>query len=466
MPELLPFLQLRDPESGSCFQPFNNCSTLARLRQEPGWSTGSDLDCDECCPCEDVTDYTGDPFQDGLWWGDIDDPSIDDFLGFVVDSMDLEPTASVRRRGESTTVPVPFSPRLLEINARILSRSRAGTYIAESILLPRFLDECGSCDGWEATVRPFCSDVEEPQFNPSLWVPDMLPPLLEDDAACGPCQRQDPDWEPQRLGPDVDDNTPIDSGIRTVMRVKFVSMDLAETEEPMEYCFGREIRIVFEVFDDYEWGEGIEGLCTLDRGFDTFRDAERCRPVDWSHCFNITEPSTRCTEDPDLVDDDPRESARPALPFGGRFCSPLLRSVRACLLPSLPSSAEVGLGFEINSGSEDLRSLEIKIWPAFPGIPSPETCEGEKFYRTRQPCGRLQVPYMPSESQIVVDGRSQRTTLSCLGASPVRAESSIEAWDYSLLDPSCRYWVTVTTDCLRSAPDVSVRTVLYPRFQT
>ncbi len=68
---LLPYLQLRDPNTGQCFELFNNCATLAAVLKSPAWAPTKEANCDTCCPCdEQVSDYFGNPVLDGAWWAD------------------------------------------------------------------------------------------------------------------------------------------------------------------------------------------------------------------------------------------------------------------------------------------------------------------------------------------------------------------------------------------------------------
>ena len=478
MTYLLPSLEFRDLETGRCVKPFDNCLTLAAVRNTPGWRNVKDYtECEECCPsCEDPGNYTGRPEEDGAWWFGSGDPAAEKTIGMIVDSVELEPSASVRRVGETSLQPPPYSPRLLVIEGRILSTAREGTYFLQQQLLELFQNQNGSQDGWSVTLRPFCPEVEptDPTF-PDPFDPGTLPTLLDDPDACGPCDREDPTHVHTLLTDSLVTQTSTDNGRRTSMRVRFLSMDTAESDLPVEYCFGADVRIVFEVFEDSEWGDPIEGVCDLSRGWDTFgtvvADGDedpfvRCRPYDWTNTLIIPEGGELCIDDPQRPQTLATvESVRAAQPLAGdQYCFPLYRSVRACLTPTLPTSADVLPGFTINSGGGDLRNMMIEFFPAFNGYASPETCPGERWYRNMVPCHRAMIPWLQANSSITSDPRRQQVLMSCLGGLPQRAESSVEGWSHPALEAGCRYWIVVTTDCLNTAADMELDVVYYPRW--
>lgn len=467
MAELLPYLELRDPTTGRCHKLIDNCYTLAVVAHQLGHSELDD--CDECCADCEQGDYLGDPAADGAWWYDPNDPNTADFWGFLAHEVYLEPSTSIRRRGETTAERPPWTPRRLTITGRWLGNGPGGLGIGESSFLEVLTDECGPCDGWEAVMRLHCPDhVDEDVIPPEIWVPDGQPPLIDYDG-CEPCANQDPTWEPKLLGPPPPDRaTNLDSGRRNLIRLRFVYMDDIQPPEgepePLKSC-SRWVQIVFEVQDDFEWGDPISGVCNLDRGWDNY-ESGYCRPHDWTHCLAIPKPGS--CDDPtlDATGGPVVEQVRSAKVRAGRYCAPLYRSVRACLTPQLPTSAEVGLGFRIKAGGADLRNMRFDLYPAFHNVPSPETCEGELIYRRMVPCGQLRVPYLPANSELFVDGRRRETWLTCRGAEPVKSAASIENWGFPLFDPACRMWVVAVVDCLHHADDLSIDLTYYPRYRT
>lgn len=457
MPQFLPYMKFDNPETGECFTLVDNCRTLHVLDKHPKIDV-DDLGCEDCCPsCLDDSPYTGTPEGDATFWAGKTGAGVDDFLGFLALSIEMEPSASVRRRGEPGEDDPEYLPRTLTVRGRIYGDSHAGVYFGETTMLELFTGECGGCD-LEATVVPFCPEVSEPETITPQWEPDDLPELVDTDTGCGPCDRQDPDFVPNPLLPAVSGPFDIDTGRRSLMRVRFRSMDIDEDVE-IPYCQGREIIIVFEVLDDYEWGDLIEG-CLLDLS----SEFERCRPPDWSECLMLTD-QPGC-EDPE-VSDPLLEGARPETEPDLGICSPLYRTVKSCLTPELVTSGQIGLGFDLFSGSSDLRNLAVRIYPAYEGQPDPATCEGEKFYSRYKPCiDPLEVAYVGAGSVMSIDPRRSQIVVNCPGAREQRAESSTGGWGFPVLDFQCRYWIVVTADCFNTAKDAYLDAFFFPRWQT
>lgn len=468
MGELLPLLELVDPDTGRCVSLVNNCETISYLTGAYG--AAELAECSECCPVCDDRDYAPDPVNGGAWWANSSDPAANDFYGLLADTIYLEPSTSIRRRGETTADRPAWSPRQLTIEGRLLAGGLEALYLGQTSITEIIAGACTPCDGWEASTRVHCPEypVDPDDIIPlSLWEPDDPPPLVEGDE-CDPCGTVDPAWTPNLLAPPLTPGpTSIDSGRRNLMRLRFVYMDDIDPPEgratPVAGCPSVQwVRLVFEVLDDFEWGDPISGVCDLSRGWDDY-ESGYCRPHDWASCLLI--PGEQSCDDPETVGSGPLvESSRNAKTRAGRYCQPLYRTVRACLTPQLPTAADVALGIDIWSGGAELRNLRVDLWPAYNNVPSPETCEGELIYRRFVPCGQLRVPYLPAQSWLTVDGRRQETWLECRGRTPTQASNYIEGWTHEVFDPQCRMWVSVTADCFHTAPDVEVHLSYHPRW--
>lgn len=463
MASFLPSLRLTNPATGLCYDIIDNCATLAAADKTPEWDTN--VNCPDCCAeCLDAGNYSGDPAQDGAWWAGTGDPAESDFLGFIAKSVELEGSATSRRTGESSTEPVPYSPRRLVVSGYFMARSAQGTYFGESVYT-KFLssqDGCTSCEGWAAEMQAFCAeDNVEP--NLEIWSPDDLPELTEDPDECDPCKRQAAGFVPSPLLPSAVPERAIDLGGRSVYRLRFQSLDIDEDNADLwPYCWGRFVTITFEVMDDHEWGDEIASVCLIDREFDTY-ESGRCRPIDWTQCLQSSLEGASCEEvdEVEVVAEDFRSPQRPNL----TFCTPLLRTVRSCLTPLFASSSEVAPKFAIDTGSKAMRNMRIDVFRAHHGWPSPETCEGEALYRNEVPCatGYLRAP---KQSVIELEPQSRFVYLSCSGGPRERAERYLENWTWPTLDPTCRYWIVATADCLNTADDATVTVSFFPRFQT
>lgn len=256
MAELLPYIQFSN--ENNCFE-FNNCQVLAALQVTPGWNVSKEAQCEDCCPdCVDE-EFSGDLHTDDVWWHDPAVPPSQQFLGMLIRSLEIEPSASVRRRGETLAEQPEYSPRRLVLQGTIVSTSRAGTYFAETKILEQFTDECGGCD-FVAEVLPYCTEVNLDDFPPNIEIWEELEPDYQLKTECEPCSEIPDLYETKLLGPSRYGPQEIDTGRRTLMRVRFVSFDMnEEVESDLDYCHGREVKLNFEVVDDYEWSEGLVG---------------------------------------------------------------------------------------------------------------------------------------------------------------------------------------------------------------
>lgn len=459
MAEFLPFLQITNPATGLCFNLVDNCLTLSRLKPRPEFDTLR-ADCEECCPsCLDESPYSGDAEKDGAFWGGRDGPGSDTFLGLLVSSVSVEPSTSERRRGGPGEEQPDYTPRTMEIQGRLYSTDSAGTYFAESTLVDLLSRNCGGCD-LELSVFPFCPENERQDVIFEEWQPDLLPDLTGDEEdCCGPCEREDPDYEPNVLGPSIFEPFDVDNGRRNLMRARFRSFDVAD-EDAILYCHGRDVTFVFEILDDYEWGDEIEG-CSIQLA----SEFERCRPPDWSKCLMITEPAS--CEDETAEPGGVVEGARPDQVDNSAICTPLYRSVKACLTPTLETSGSIGLGFQLWAGSSDLRNLKIDVYPAYHNWPSPDTCKGEELYSNIQPCtDPFEVGFIAAGSVMTLDPRTGQIEISCPGAAPQRGEHLTGGWTFPVFDFSCRYWIKITADCFNTAEDAELDLSFFPRWAT
>ncbi len=452
---LLPYLNLTNPNNGSCIELVNNCATLATTGARPQW-TNANVDCEECCPeCIDQG-YTGNTDEDGQWWYEAGQPGADDVVGFLVHEMDLESPTSARRLGETSNETPEYSPRQLTIRGTLLADSRQGLYYLQNAITQALSNPCGPCDGYEAEILPFCpsADALEPSIPPEIWLPTDL------EASFAPCEGIDcPEAEPLEAAGEVP--TQVDNGIRTILRVRFQYFDVDPESEASPTCWGADVIIGFEVFEDKEWGEEISGLC-----------AERplvgddCWPHDFSKCLWLPELSA-CDFGEDAVaeEEDSFEGIRPLVGRTIRYCQPLYTTRRSCLTPVLPVGAEVAPILRLSTGTEELTNLRILFHPAYTGVPAPETCQGWEFYSNHATCAKIMIAGpVPDNARIEIDGRRQRSFIWCGSEEPVAAEELIEGWDWPTLDPTCRYWVTSVADCFNTSEDARLALSYSPRF--
>lgn len=462
---LLPSLQLIDPNNGRCVQVFDNCQTMAAVRRAPGWQSTSEASCDDCCPsCDDDPNYTGLPLADGAWWADPLAPGSDQGLGILVRTIELEEATSSRRLGTTSDEAPGYLPRLLTVRGRMLANSRAGVYHIQTSLSSLLTNPCGACDGWEAIIRPFCpeGDGEDADLVPiEQWFPADPEPI---DWA-QPCWNAScPEAEP--LAPVDTVPTRTDSGLRTLLNIRFQYLEQdEEVEVPVNGCFGLDFVLGFEVWEDNEYGEPIEGLCTERPLVEP--ELTDCKPHDFTKCLWLPELDTCSTTSERSSASSDVEPVRSGVARNLKYCQPLFRTVRSCLVPILPVGSMVVPSFTINTGISPLSNLRLDIHPAYTGVPAPETCEGEAFYRNHATCGTVMLAGpIPANSRLLIDGRRRQVLLFCSGGEAERAENLVEGWDFQSLDPSCRYWLTSTADCINTGSDSSLQLSYSPRFQT
>lgn len=470
----LPYLALRNPGTGQCFDLFNNCQTMAAVNRRPGWDTLTHLaSCDNCCPsCDNIRpngeEFFGIPSEDGAWWYDASGPNADEALGFLIKSVELEEQTSARRLGESSEERPVFTPRTLEIRGRMLADSEGGVHhLRDKLKGLLSAGVCEACDGWEATLRAFCPDLSDPT---STLVPvEEAPPLPDsllvdwtiqprDCANPSPCPDA-PGLDPVGLVP-----TRTDDGLRTVLDVRFQYFEAdqdVDEEEAIASCYGQDFVILFEVWEDYEYGTPIPNVGT--NRLLVFQNVEQCEPHDWRHCLFFPDLDT-CQAGPQSTSST-TEPVRPSTGDRVNYCQPLLFNRQAELLPQLPTGDSVAVVFEIQTGSSPLSNFRLDVHAAYDNVPSPETCAGNEFYRSHAACGRILVAGpIPASSRLVIDGRRRRTLLYCGNGDPIPADDLIEGWNFPALDPACRHWVTTIADCINTGPEASASVTYAPRF--
>lgn len=477
--KLLPSIELVDPCSGRCFRLGNNCQTLAYMKrtQEPrprGWDSFLS-ECDDCCPtCLDDPSFYGARPSENARWGDPQVPASDEFFGLLIETADLEPATSVRRMGETLEEPVPYTPRRLVVTGTLVSSSRRGAVFGER-WLRSMLTACSNCTQWDATVWEFCSgDGTQPDISDLIptFEPEPLDPAADPCDCDGECGALADGWVAPPLEPadDLDVVPAVDGGRRLLRGVRLVSMDDGIDESGMPLCEGKLVTLVFEVGSDFTWGDPIHW------GSVSPPDLEaRCRPFSWS-CTSIPAGQETCVESisnigVDTTGQEPvRAEGSSVNSVEGAYQTPHWRSVSAQLTPLLPQDVELSLSATFSAGSAPLSNVRLQVWPAFNGVPSPATCEGEKVYRGMMPCttGEVAGP-LPAGGVLTVDGVNESTTLTCDGATPELAENLLTgrwggSWSHPLQSSRCRYWLVVTWDCYGSADDAQVDFTLTPRL--
>lgn len=480
---MLPVLTVLNTDTCQSYRLVDNCWTLGMIartehpRPADTWAVGVDAECPDCCPPCLAQQVYYPPSLGGAWWGaaNPNNPAADEWFGILATSITLENTLSARRRGESTLTPVEWSPRRLEVRGQIVSSSARGTAFAWQQLNGLFSDSAsctnGSTTGWQVELQAFCHPGDVVDWGTiETWEPDELPPLLEDPDECDPCRRQDPSWEPTRLGPAVElGQTVVDNGARRVIDVRLLYIDVAESdsEVPLSSCEGDEIIMVFEVMSDDFYGDDSPASCTIDGFAD---NPERCRPYDWRWACRTLPDGDACPTDPYAATPSGLEPlVVSTTSTATSYCFPLWRSVRSCLAPAIPTSGDLAMNITVNAGTEAIRNLSIDVWTAWEGLPDPATCEGEQLYRAQRPLASAEIGYLPAGGRLNIDGAARLITQSCYGRPFSSAEGAVTSWNggvwsHPKLPAGCRHWVVVTADCMHVNDLTAVEVSFTPRF--
>ena len=523
MPSLLPFLQLRNPDDGTCVELANNCRTLAYIDelQRGQWRLS---ECDDCCPdCIDSQDGYLRPSIDQTYWASGNtDPAADEYLGIFVHSLWLEPARSVRRVGETLQETQAFSPRRLELVGEMVTDSVRGAALAWSSITD-VLTSCGSA-GWNVDIRQFCPDVNEPSTvdldalalstfsEPSV-------PIETREHDCDPCRRIDPSvWQATPLPAEDEVNTfastVVDSGGRSLLRARVVSVDEDPDGSQIPDCEGVPIKIVFEVFSDASYGKPIPlpcfvnplrkavsavgsveltcidddeavpagaveltcideatvtpggGLVVAECQDDIDRPPAECRPFDWlDACVQVGSVDSCTTLDDTSGGVDIRQPATTI----GDYCTPMWRRPVSCLIPRLPSPTSGVLVLEVDAGASEMRNVKFELWPAFDNVEDPATCTGEAHYRRIVPCETWEISRIEQSSTLTIDGQTSAIDISCLGQPSVPADSLVSGRNgggirHPVISPDCRWWLVATLDCDHLADDYDIRAYFVPRY--
>jgi hypothetical protein len=476
---LFPWLRLIDPSTGEQFQIADNCWTLGMIKRtvepRPGirWEPVADADCIDCCPDCLQQNYYPIPSQGGAWWGALTpaNPAADEFFGILVDTVSIEAGLSARRRGATTLTSQAYTPRLLEVAGRMVTGSTRGTMFGWQVLN----DLLTSRRVWTAELHAFCPPASEPPNLPvvDVWVPDANPTLVTVAGECDPCNRQAPGFVPKRLtaGPNVVNQTVVDSGRRTVLNVRLVSFDkMDDGGTPM--CDGDDVLMIFEVLADDWYGARVDSGLTIGG----FVDEARCRPYRWEWGTRQVADGGAggCTTDPLATVPAGVSAVRGSVSaVAGAYAFPLWRRVRSALVPGIPTSGDLAVDITVTAGTTDVRNLSIDIWDAQTGLPDPATCEGELIYRAIRPIATAEIAWLPAGSKLKIDGASQTVARSCLGRAFETVEGAVGSatspsgrYAFPYLDPAGRYWFAITADCYYINTATTVTVGLTPRYRS
>lgn len=242
MTSMLPYLAL---VSETCTtEVFNQCRTFAYLKAAGSTWKPEEGDCGTCC-CRafDTGDYStpGNCLANPAPWFHPSIPQSADAYGALVESFDVESPTSTRVVQEGGAPLITIVVRLL-----------AGTPAALSYLRRWVRGElsacCRSCDGVTLAMYEHCAPVSDLCAQPELWVPPLDLTSAEPPGIVSP---------PPSVTPD--------SGYRSMLRARFVSMDPLTDDVTQEVCLSELVAITFEQREP-EMHTGST-CCTIDTWF-------------------------------------------------------------------------------------------------------------------------------------------------------------------------------------------------------
>lgn len=381
----------------------------ARTYQYHRWACANNLYPEECqpdlfdCSCEhEATGPFVSPADDPAPWYDPNDPASTEFLGAMI----LE----VRGASDSTIKREPvdaFSIGTILNRARLAGRS----FTFEMLILST---SCRGQDfGEEWLRRVFETDV----------------------CLCGPVACDSCFGKQLTLRRSCDEPDPCDTGLRSWVSVGVVDGIKHVEDDGLDECccVARRVTLVLQSESPYSFGctdlacsqtaddEGFE-LCFDWANFcneeccseDVKPECDRCKNDLLCGCFALEDPVPQSI---DTTNDC--------------YCAPLSRIVQCCCIDDVGAAAyDTALTIEIFSGFDTtgdpdalaftdlgLRNMRLTIYDNPDSLPCITDAETYEDWCASRPEVRfeIQIPYIPSNATLLIDGRSNRVTMECDG---------------------------------------------------
>lgn len=231
-----------------------------------------------------------------------------------------------------------------------------------------------------------------------------------------------------------------DSGLRQYLRVGTIDgLKVADQDRKDKCCCTRR-KVTFTLASERPESFSSQSTC-----LDTDASAEFTQCFKWDTCVGVEEPCGPCGNcgssaicgDFAGIDwencstcGDCGFQCEPTLPpppvlIRDCFDSPLSWAVQCCCPDDLPTKRDTTFKITIETGHDitdpdnirGLRSMQIKIYDNFAGLPCADTSdEAYALWQQREPCSVLKIPSLPPDSTLVVDGRYRKSTITCKGS--------------------------------------------------
>lgn len=379
-----------------CVEFANNERTLAYHR----WACANNLFPAGCtpridlcaCDADSPAEAFVDPITDEVCWYDPTVPESSEFLGVIV----------LNNPVKGSTFSREITDNFLE--GSILNRPtiKGRTFVFRVLLLAT------SCEGM-------------------AYGREWLRGLTED----APCSSPSSECEPcfgKRLGLRV--ACPVgdsaDEGTHEWFGVGTVDGYTPEEENPTGKCCCVLEEGTLTMQSESPWSHSVEPdeVCNQDvdpesytRCFDWLEDCfdcgceivecDRCKYDPACTCFPFIIP------EPDLPRTNPCES-----------CPPLARIFQCCCSDDLPGVYDSTFKIDIYSGMDvnndaflrsGMRDFTLKIYQNPKGLPCITDDDSYSLWCNEVPCAEININYIPYDSILTIDGRTERVTLTCNG---------------------------------------------------
>lgn len=360
------------------------------------------LDCS--CPLDSSPSQFTNPADDLAPWYDPADPASTEFLGALILGVSGVSDSTVKREPSDA-----FGDGTVLNRQRLTGRS----FPFELVLLST------SCRGADFGVE---------------WLRRVLETDL---CGCGPTPCESCYGKRLTLRRNCDDPNPCDTGLRHWESVGVVD-GIKVTTGSNETCCCVVQKATFLLQSESPFSFGCEDIgCNInsvedpyfDRCFDWAAECDECCSEDVRAARRKCD---RCQTDPicsDLTTDDPLPTSLSTI--DPCYCEPLVRRIQACCVEDIGSAGfDTALKIDIFSGLDPsgdfdadyfvehgLRNMRISIFDnpdSLPCIIDEETYDAWCATRPK-PRFELQIPYIPSNALLTIDGRSNRVSLECDG---------------------------------------------------
>lgn len=376
-----------------CVEFANNARTLAYHR----WACSNNLYPENCiprvdlCVCEeDESDFV-DPVTDEVCWYDPTVPESAEFLGVIV----------LNRPAKNSTFSREVSDNFIE--GSILNRPtiKGRPFVFRVLLLAT------SCEGMNYGRE---------------WLRRLLEdaPCSTPSSACESCYGK-------RLGLRVacPEGDSTDDGLHEWFGVGLVDgYEVTDEEASTRKCCCILEEATFTMQASSPWSHNTEPtiICDTDvdpdgytRCFDWTTDClECCEVVECDRCKY--DPACTCfpfvIPDPELPGDD------------CSTCEPLARLIQCCCSEDLPAVYDSAFKIDIYSGMDfsnepfltyGMRDFRLKIYQNPKGLPCITDDASYELWCGEDPCAEISINYIPYDSTLTIDGRTEQVTLTCNG---------------------------------------------------